>query len=641
MTSKTRIWFLARAILSLATDSNNFFGFSIFLVIKERHAKILALHRRIFLEISFDRVAINFSNRLFDFDSNVLRLLDDDMHGVSGFVTGLVTEHADNRLNTVIKSLHAKRILFYSIYRPLDFGIIRRNHFVFDRRHNLHNRSLLIKHDEDGLLRRIAKLVHIGIADVVTNIAIVILCNLALFIQVIRNFNGIAVLVGIVVRNLVLARHIFSIGRKHGFFIRKPSIQRYAFTRRCIRKIRDGHKLVTNLCFVRYFDNGNFLGLARRCDHRALDILTVTVGIVGNRRFDTIDCFGIRVLVIRAIFRNGRNARRRIVLPCYLGISHFLDVLEFLGRYRNSIQIKINRKGLRNISCGILDSNPDVVRLLVHVNSRIVFRSLFNDRVNVFRSHVFTVSRYSHNRSRIAVANDDRCRTRFVLGRILISLRNDVAAGTQRIGAGFNFIVSLPFDIDNRDIHENGIRLKVDGILRFYTGDFDNRLFVDIFHLHDHIFGRRKRFVILVCHADGNRIKRIGFVIHRFQENYVTIRLHGEDFAAVRIFVNIITEISILGIRIVLVRLDRAKRIIHGLIFIHINSIHNDRRSFIHVEHVNSDGRVRIGAIFILDADLDRIGFRLFKIQRRSYSKYTRSRIQLEFISRENFLRSI
>ena len=48
-----------------------------------------------------------------------------DLHRVAGFVTGLVTEHTDNRVRTIVETLHAECILFNTVHSPLDFNEIR------------------------------------------------------------------------------------------------------------------------------------------------------------------------------------------------------------------------------------------------------------------------------------------------------------------------------------------------------------------------------------------------------------------------------------------------------------------------------------------------------------------------------------
>ena len=55
------------------------------------------------------------------------------MHGIAGFVAGLVAEHTDNRLHAIVKALNAERILFFTIDSPLDHSKVCGKNVIFTR----------------------------------------------------------------------------------------------------------------------------------------------------------------------------------------------------------------------------------------------------------------------------------------------------------------------------------------------------------------------------------------------------------------------------------------------------------------------------------------------------------------------------
>ena len=185
--------FPARAARRFVLNSDDSLRFGLFLVVVEGHRVVLVFLGRVRFVVLFDRVAIDKRNRLFDVDVDILHILDHHMHRIARFVTGLVTEHADNRLYAIFETLDTKRILNDSVHRPLDCRKVGRKDFVFHRTLNLYDRSLLVQNDQHFFLRSVTILVHISVANVVTNVTVVVLCDVAVFIQVVRNVSGIAV----------------------------------------------------------------------------------------------------------------------------------------------------------------------------------------------------------------------------------------------------------------------------------------------------------------------------------------------------------------------------------------------------------------------------------------------------------------
>ena len=296
--------------------------------------------------------------------------------------------------------------------------------------------------------------------------------------------------------------------------------------------------------------------MARRGNHRTLNVLTLAVRVVGHRHLDAIDFIGVGVLRIGTIFRNRRYSRSRILLTSDFTIGNRLDILEFLRRYGNRIKFQLHGKRLGNIGCGILDRHLDIILLVVHINSTIVLCRFFNNGVNVFCFNIFTTCRNSHNRSCRAINDHYRSRTRSILSRILIRLGNRIYTQMERIAARTRLSIGSPFNIYDRHIHINRIRLEINRVLRFNTSYNDFRLFVDILHLDHNLLGRCQSFIVLIGYANRNHIYRIRFIVNRLQENGIAIRSNKDDITLVCIFINVVTEIRVLSIRIVLIRLD-------------------------------------------------------------------------------------